>query len=157
MCKVADTLWLCNPTPRRATADWRAVIDYLAAEMAAFFGREVRVVDFWVNDEEGHASSSACSRVTIVLSEQLDLLLYGSMCISINHGEAVGISADLMFFCEGKRLGAHRLSKRHSDLVILVYERGADGQDRWRSCGFTIDEFGEWESLQQGPSVRDQE
>jgi hypothetical protein len=155
MGNISEDIWLYNPPPHRTQEDWKTALEYLVTELSAFLKHEIQIDDYWIDDEKGHASSSICSRVTVFLSQELDLLLHGSLCMSINHGESVGVSADLMGFLEGKRLGLHKrhASSRYLDLIILVFKRDSFGRGRWVNHGFTTDEFGEWESLQEGPSI----
>lgn len=132
---VAD---LYDITPGlRTESQWRVILSELVESLSVATSTEFRPT-FWhtTNDVAGHASASNSVDIQTVLHESLAVTASGVVCVTINFGERVYVSADLLLFCLGKRLTGP------GALDYIALEHGEVG---WRSRGWVVDENGEWE------------
>jgi hypothetical protein len=122
----------------RTEAEWRELLGDLVVSLSAFCGIDFRPTSWFTHDDRpGYASSSNCVNIRGVVNPSLRLEACGVVCISINFGEDVWASADLLLFSDGRRVsGPDGL-----DLMLLVYR-----DDGWISPGWTADDSGEWKS-----------
>jgi hypothetical protein len=130
---------LFDPNPSlRTEADWRQLLAGLVESLSAFTGIRFEPTSWFVrNDLPGYASSCNCVDVRGSLGSALRIDACGVVCITVNFGEAVWASCNLLLFADGCRvLGVDGL-----DLIFLPY-----GEDGWTSQGWVGDEYGEWKS-----------
>ncbi|MEZ4439182.1 MAG: hypothetical protein R3B72_08840 [Polyangiaceae bacterium] len=126
-----------NP-PQRTEAEWRGVLEHLVSELIETTGVGFQATSWYTeSDREGHESSSNCVNVRGTVSDVLRLAACGVVCVSVNFGESVGVSADLLLFSDGARV----LGPDGKEMVSMLY----DGRG-WRSQGWRRDGNGEWES-----------
>ena len=124
-----------NP-PRRTAVEWRDCLEELVLELSDF--TSVQLATSWwrvQDDAPGAASASNCVDVRGKLSETFDITVCGVLCVTVNFGEVVSISCDLLLFVRGKRVTV-------SDGAVIFLRRDHDG---WRNLGWCVDESGEWE------------
>jgi hypothetical protein len=122
----------------RTKAEWRELLGELVALLSAFWGIDFRPSSWFTHDDRpGSASSSNSVDIHGVVNPSLRLEACVVVCISINFGEDVSASADLLLFSDGRRVpGPDGL-----DLMLLVYR-----DDGWISQGWKADDYGEWKS-----------
>ena len=132
-----NSLWDKNPA-LRSSGEWRDLLTQLVSSLSSFLGVEFHPTSWFIHDDRaGFASSCNCVDITATLHEGLGLVVNGVIGISINFGEAVWVSSDLLLFGAQRRLrGAHG-----TDFISLAYT--ASG---WNSSGWVMDDTGEWES-----------
>lgn len=130
---------LFDPNPgHRTEADWRDLLSELVSSLSQFSGIKFVPTSWYTRDDEpGHASSSNCVNIRGVVNATLRLEACGVVCISINFGEAVWASADLLLFSGGQRL----IVPGGLEVVAMVYRL-----EGWSSHGWVTDAYGEWES-----------
>jgi hypothetical protein len=85
----------------------------------------------------------------VPVSEQLRSFFVGSLCVSLNRGEAVRISADLLFFAGGIRHAAHPLgTEKGKDVIVLNFVPHPCSIGRWTAPMLEADAYAEWEAFQ---------
>ena len=127
----------------------------LCSSLSDYIKLPVVLVDCWTDNEPDNKSWSICSRIRVPISEVLRTSFIGSLCISLNRGEKVWISADLLLFAGGDRVEAHSLGENEgSDVITLVLEKfpESDGMwtniGKWKSTGLICSDDMGWESWQ---------
>lgn len=126
-----------NPNLRSAT-EWRSHLSDLVVSLSKHTNINFNPTSWWIHDDcEGDLSSCNCVDIYGVVNTALQLEAYGVVCISVNFGEAVWASADILLFGNGHRIrGSNEL-----DLVLYIYQPNG-----WISKGWILDENYEWES-----------
>ncbi|MBL8741983.1 MAG: hypothetical protein JNK04_12840 [Myxococcales bacterium] len=126
-------------TRPRSQSEWRVLLADLAGSLSRLLQREVLVVEFRAeNDDATFASWGAAADVRVVLARVPRLEAFGTIMVTVNVGEIVMISADLLLFVDGVRLH----SPRSGDL----YHFGFSADREWTPAGWQLDAAGEWET-----------
>jgi hypothetical protein len=130
---------LFEKTPKlRSSDEWRELLAKLVSSLSSFLGLNFRPTSWFVHDDrDGYASSCNCVDITAAIHKDLGLFANGVICISVNFGEYVSVSCDLLLFGNGHRLrGPHR-----TDFIAIAYTEVG-----WKCASWVVDETAEWES-----------
>jgi hypothetical protein len=122
----------------RTAVQWRQLLSGLVESLSTFTCVELRPTSWVVSDDRtGYASACNCVNVRGTVNSALRLDACGTVCVTVNFGEEVWASCDLLLFAAGQRVrGPAGL-----DIVFLSF-----GTDGWDSKGWVMDENGEWEA-----------
>lgn len=122
-----------DPNFRRSPSEWRSVLLDLLEKLGAQAHLKFTTVSDWVGQVSGKFSSS-CVDIRAVVDQQTCLSVCGVLCVTVNYGESVYVSAELLQFVEGKRV-------RPGEFMVYQYAK-----ERWSDCEWSLDANGEWES-----------
>jgi hypothetical protein len=148
MIRLSEQIWDADPE-FRSHSDWALLLDGLRGSLSDFLGLPVVVLDYWTDNSPEDRSWSICSRIRVPISEQLRSYFVGSLCISLNRGEAVRISADLLLFAGGARHAGHPLGKdKGKDVIVLNFVPHPCSIGRWAAPILEADGNAEWEAFQ---------
>ncbi len=136
-----------NDPPVRSDLQWKEILDFLLTRLERFLGVKPELINFWYEDNEGFASCSLCSRVSVTFSKALKLEAVGSVCMTVNKKKSVNISADILLFADGKRLGTAKSLEPYDDLVCLSFEPDSHNIGIWKNKGFENDANNEWSNF----------
>jgi hypothetical protein len=138
--KGSDVKRLFDPNPGlRSKVEWRRILSGLVETLSVFSRVEFEPTSWLIRDDDPAGNACICNCVNIrgSVNAALQLDACGVVCITINLGEAVWASCDLLLFASGRRV----CGPDKADLVFLSY-----GEVGWVSKGWMVDENGEWES-----------
>ncbi len=125
-----------NENPgHRTEAEWRQMLLDLMESLAAYTGIGFAPTSWFIDDHPGHASACGCVDLRGCISQSLQLDACGVICISVNHGEAAWVLADVLLYSNGRRVHG----PDGTEFVSFHYR--ADG---WSSQGWMNSECGEW-------------
>ncbi len=132
-----NSLFDTNPG-LRSSDEWRDLLTQLVSSLSTYLGVQFHPTSWFVHDDlAGYASSCNCVDITAMLHQDLGLLVNGVICITVNFGEAVWVSCDVLLFGARQRLrGPHG-----TDFIALAYTDSG-----WSSSGWVVDDTGEWKS-----------
>lgn len=148
MIRLSEEIWNVNPEFRTHT-EWGLIFESLRGSLAEFLGLPVVTVDYWTDNGVDARSWSICGRIRVTVSEQLRSCFVGSLCMSLNRGEPVRISADLLFFAGGVRHATHPLSNdKGKDVIVLNFIQHPCSIGRWTGPMLVADGYAEWEAFQ---------
>lgn len=126
-----------DPNPGcRSEAEWRRMLGGLVESLSAHVGVRFTPTSWFIEDHPGYASSGGCVDVRGPVSPALRLEACGVICISVNHGQSVRASADVLLFSGGRRVFGPGGSE------VLRFQFSPDG---WSDHGWVDGECGEWE------------
>ena len=130
---------LFNTDPLMRTQEqWRALLIDLVTSFSSFIGYRFIPVSWFVEDDQpSHASTCNCVDDIGSIDDLIDLQACGTICISINYGEAVWVICDLLLFSKNQRI------KGKKGMEVLTFRYGPEG---WVYHGWVNDEYGEWEA-----------
>jgi hypothetical protein len=124
---------------RRSEAEWRVVLEALAGALSGLLQRDVVIAGVSAEDDnDGYASWGATAYIRILLSRLPLLEWSGTISVTVNVGEIVMISSDLLLFADGIRIRG----PAGGDLFHLAFTE----DQAWVSRGWMPDENGEWEA-----------
>ena len=129
----------------RPEAEWRRMLGELVESLSAHTGIQFAPTSWFIEDHPGYASAGGCVDIRGPVSPALRLEACGVVCISVNHGEAVWASADVLLFSGGRRV----LGPDAAEVVHFRYT-----QDGWSDVGWVNGECGEWEQRQYPTDAR---
>lgn len=119
----------------RSEDEWRRLLTKLLDSLSQYSGVRFEATSWYTYDDTpGYASSGNCVNIRGAINSALTLDCCGVLCITINFGEAVCVSCDLLLFSSGRRINDH-------EVIVLSYR-----EDGWVTHGWTSDETGEWEA-----------
>lgn len=134
--QVSD-LFDINPQAR-TQEQWRELLVDLVSSLSSFTGYRFTPVSWGVQDDQpGHAFACNCVDVVGSINEVIDLQACGVICITVNFGEAVWASCDLLLFSNNQRI------KGKEGMDVLLFRCEPEG---WVYHGWVKDEYGEWEA-----------
>jgi hypothetical protein len=119
---------LLDPNPGfRSEADWRQLLRALVESLSLFTGIRFKPTSWLVRDDVPvYASVCNCVDVRGVVNPAFRLDACGVVCITVNVGEAVWASCDLLVFASGQRVRG----SDGEDFVCLSYS-----DEGWSSLG----------------------
>jgi hypothetical protein len=148
MIRLSEEIWNENPE-FRSHFEWGLILESLRGSLAEFLDLPVTMVDYWTDNGADDRSWSICGRIRAIVSEPLRSCFVGSLCMSLNRGESVRISADLLYFAGGVRHAAHPLSKdKGKDVFVLNFIQHPCSIGRWTGPVLEVDGYAEWEAFQ---------
>lgn len=148
MIRLSEEIWNENPE-FRSHFEWGLILESLRGSLSEFLSLPVVVVDYWTDNGPDDQSWSICSRIRVTVSEPLRSCFVGSLCVSLNRGGPVQISAELLFFAGGVRHAAHPLSKdKGKDVIVLNFIRRPCSIGGWTRPMLDVDGDAEWEAFQ---------
>ena len=130
-------LWGSRPLTE---ADGRDVVMRLVSRLTDFLHQDIDVVDFnLVDDESFTCRVAGRSR----FGGPLALEWWGILGMEPIEG-APHVSGTLFLYSMGQRLG---MAAPKGSTIELVYERSSEGGGAWRSLGWVVDTYDEWEGI----------
>jgi len=127
-------LWSQQLLPEAA---WKEIALYLVSRLTDFLGQEVDLVDLELVDE-GSFTGRIVSRSRI--GGPLAIEWWGVLGMERVEGEPY-VSATLFMYSMKQRLG---IESPKGSAIEIVFERRSGGVAAWRSLGWVVDIYGEW-------------
>jgi hypothetical protein len=138
-----EDIWDAAPPPRGEDV-WLSLMTQLAASLSDAAGVQLQPGPLFT------ALHEPCSGISLAVTGHihgpLGVALQGQISVTINHGENVQISADLLLFADGRRVRIHGPTSSAGELYVFVAHR-SDARTTWEPLGFVDDEWGEYEAV----------
>jgi hypothetical protein len=139
-----DTVFDTNRV--RSAAKWRDLLAALSNALGRLLERHVMHVQLRVEEDDLAVACHPGALDFRVLPAPMPLLeACGTIAVTVDAGERVGVSAHLLLFVEGSRVRG----PRNADVFQLEFTK-AEG---WVPTGWRRDVHGEWESETALPSL----